>query len=106
MDGYDSFINYDEEGIAKFDPNKDGYQGPPYYPEIDELIDNRYEERAANSYYQYIGDEVVLLDWKGEKIMGKVRKRGIYYDTGTSEGNYNAMNEKSLYEVEYPDGKT
>ena len=40
LDGYDSFMNADEEGIAKFDTNKEGYQGPPYSPNIDEIIDN------------------------------------------------------------------
>ena len=35
LDGYDSFINDDEEGIAKGDPNEEGYQGPPYSSEID-----------------------------------------------------------------------
>ena len=40
MDGYDSFINDDEEDIAKGDPNEEGYQGPTDYPEIDEIIDN------------------------------------------------------------------
>ena len=97
LDGYDSFINDDEEGIAKGDPNKEGYQGPPDYPEIDEIIDNSDEEKAANSYDQYIGSEVVLLDMKGEKIMGEVRKCVIYDDTSTGEGNYNAMHDKSLY---------
>ena len=38
--------------------------------------------------------------------MGKVRKRGRYYDTSKVEVNYNAMHDKSLYEVEYPDGTT
>ena len=41
---------------------------------------------------------------KGEKIMGKVRKRVIYDETSTGEGNYNSMHDKSLYKVEYPDG--
>ena len=43
LDGYESFMNDDEEGIAKFDTNKEGYQGPPDSPEIDEIIDNRDE---------------------------------------------------------------
>ena len=38
--------------------------------------------------------------------MGKLRKSITYYDTITGEGNYNSMHEKSLYEVEYPDGTT
>ena len=79
LDGYDSFINDDEEGIAKGDPNKEGYQGPPYSPDIDEIINNSDEERADNSYDQYIGAEVVLSNRKGEKIMGKARKR-VRYD--------------------------
>ena len=66
------------------------------------MIDNSDEEREAKSYDQYIGDEVVLPDRKGEKLMGEVRKRVRYYDTSTGEGNYNAMHDKSFYEVEYP----
>ena len=65
LDGYYSFINDDEEGIAKGDPNEEGYQGPPDSPEMDEIIDNSDEERVANSYDQYIGAEVVLPDRKG-----------------------------------------
>ena len=95
--GYDSFMNDDEEGIAKGDPNQEGYQVPPDYPDIDEIIDNSDEERASNSYDQYIGTEVVLPDWKGEKLMGKFRKRVRYDDTSTGEGNYNSMHDKSLY---------
>ena len=50
--GYEYFINDDEEGIAKGEPNKEGYQRPPDYPEIDEIIDNSDGERAANPYDQ------------------------------------------------------
>ena len=38
--------------------------------------------------------------------MGKVRKRVRYDDTSTGKGGYNSMHDKSLYEVEYPDGTT
>ena len=38
--------------------------------------------------------------------MGKFRKRVKYDELSTSEGNYNATHDKSLYEVEYPDGST
>ena len=48
----------------------------------------------------------MLPDRKGEKLMGKFRKRVRYDDTSTGKGNYNAMHDKSLYEVEYPDGTT
>ena len=106
LDGYESFVNYYEEGIAKGDLNEEGYQGPLDYPDIDEIIHNCDEERAANSYDQYIGAEAMLPDRKGEKIMGKVMKRVRYDDTITGEGNYNDMHDKSLYEVEYPDGTT
>ena len=106
LDVYESFMNDDEEGVAKGGPNKEGYQGPTDSPEIDEIIDNSNEERAANSYDQYIGSEVVVPDRKGEKLMGKARKGVRYDDTSTGEGNYNAMNYKSLYEVEYTDGTT
>ena len=48
----------------------------------------------------------MLPDKKGEKLMGKVRKRVRYDDTSSGKVNYNAMHDKSLYEVEYPDGMT
>ena len=48
----------------------------------------------------------MLPDQKGEKLTGKVRKRVRYNETITVEVNYNAMHDKSLYEVEYPDGTT
>ena len=38
--------------------------------------------------------------------MGKVSKRVRYDDTSTDEGNYNAMHDKYLYKVGYPDGTT
>ena len=64
-------------------PNEEGYQGPPDYPEIDEIIDNSDKERADNAYDQYIGAEVVIPDSKCEKIMGKVRKHVKHDDTST-----------------------
>ena len=88
MDGYDSFINDYEEDIDKGNPNKEGYQGPTDSPEIYEIID------------QNIRSEVVPPDRNGEKLMGKVNKRVRYDDTNTGECNYNAMHDKSLYEVE------
>ena len=87
-------------------PNEEVYQGSPDCLEIDEIIDNCDEERVANYYDQYIGAGVVIPYWKGDKLMGKVRKRFRYDDIITGEGNYNAMYDKSLYEVEYPDGTT
>ena len=54
---------------------------------------------TANSYDQYIGDYVVIPDREGEKLMGKVRKRARYDGTSTGKGNYNAIHDKSLYEV-------
>ena len=104
--GYDSFINDNQEGIDKGYFNEEGYQGPPDSPDIDEILDNSDEERADNSYDQCIGPEVVLPDRKGEKLIGKVRKRVRYDDASKGEGNYNAMNDKYLYEVEYTDGST
>ena len=106
MDEYDSFINDYEEGIAKGEPNEEGYQGPPNYPEIDEIIDNSDKERASISYDQYIASEVVILDGKGERLMVKVRKRVRHEGTSSGKYNYNAMHDKSLYEVEYTDGTT
>ena len=48
----------------------------------------------------------MLPDRKGEKLIGKVIKRVRYDDTVAGEGNYNSMHGNSLYEAEYPDGKT
>ena len=38
--------------------------------------------------------------------MGMVRKSVKYNDTSSIKGSYNAKHDKSLYEVEYPDGTT
>ena len=62
LDGYDSFINDDEEDIAKCDPNEERYQGTPDSLEIYKIIDNKDEENLDNSYDQYIGAKVVLPD--------------------------------------------
>ena len=97
MDGYDSFMNDDEEGINKRDPNEEVYQGPPDSPGIDEIIYDINEERVANYYDQYIGAKVVLPDRKGDKLMGKVRKHVRYDETSTGKGNYNEMHDKYLY---------
>ena len=52
LDGYYSFVNDDDEGIAKVEPNEEVYQWPPYLPDIYEIIYNSDEERAASSYDQ------------------------------------------------------
>ena len=44
----------------------------------------------------------MLPGWQGEKIMEKFKKRVRYDDTSTGKGNYNAIHDNSLYEVEYP----
>ena len=51
-DGYDQFIDNDEEGITKVDPNQEEYHGTQDYPEIDETMDNSDKEIEANSYDQ------------------------------------------------------
>ena len=106
LDGYDSFINDDEEGIDKGKINEDRYQGPPDSSDIDEIIDNCDGKRLANYYDQYIGAEDVLPDQKGEKKMEKVRKCAKYHGSDIVEGNYNPMHENYFYGVEYPDGTT
>ena len=50
--------------------------------------------------------EVVLPDRKGDKLTGKVSKRVRYDYMSTCKGNYNTIHDKSLYEVDYPDGTT
>ena len=77
LDGYDSLVNYYENGITKGDTNEEGYQVPPDSSDIDEIIYNSDEEREANSYDQYIGSEFVLLDWMDEKLMGKVVSKRV-----------------------------
>ena len=52
LDIYDSFINDNEDGIDKGDPNYQGYQGPPDSYKINKTIDNSNKERVANSFDQ------------------------------------------------------
>ena len=49
-------------------------KGLPDYLELDYIIENINEEKSSYSYYQYIGAGAVLPNWKGDKLMGKVRK--------------------------------
>ena len=99
LDVYEYFINDADGGAVKGDLNEQEYQGIPDSP-------NRYEERAMNSYDQYIGVEVMLPYRKGKKIMGKIRKCIKHYDIRTGVVQYNYMHEKYLYGVEYHDRKT
>ena len=43
----------------------------------------------------------MLLDRKGDKLMGNVRNRIKYDDISTGEGKFNTMQDKSVYEVKY-----
>ena len=61
LDEYDSFINDDEEGIAKGDPNKEGYQGPPDSPETDDRIDNSDKERQPTLKTNKLGRKFCYL---------------------------------------------
>ena len=68
LDVYDSFINDNEGGTAKGNPNEEDYQGLPDYLELDEVIDiiNKTELiRPMN--WRYSGS--AWLD--GWKLMGK-----------------------------------
>ena len=76
-------MNDDEEGNAKDDPNEEEYPGLSDSPEVDAIINNRDEERIAKSYDKYIGAEVVIPDWKGNKQMIKVSKDIKYDDIST-----------------------
>ena len=100
MDVYDSFINDEEDGTVKGEYNEEDFQLLTDSPEIDDIIDNIDEDRAANSYDSYIGAEVVMPDRKGDNRIKKVRKRIDYGDISTTEGHYNSMHNKYLYEVE------
>ena len=65
MDVYDSFINDEEDGTVKGEYNEEDFQLLTDSPEIDDIIDNIDEDRAANSYDSYIGAGVVMPDRKG-----------------------------------------
>ena len=105
MDGYDSFIYDDEESTAKGNTNKEEYQGLPDSPDIYNIREKSGTEIPANNYNQYIVAEVVLPDSDDEKQRGKIRKRIKYDLTITGEVQYIVMNNSSVYEVGYPDGK-
>ena len=55
-------------------------------PEIDDVIYNCSKDNATDSYNKYIGADVVLSDWKGDKPMGKVKKNINYDDISIGEG--------------------
>ena len=79
LDEYYTFIKYYKEAVSKGDPNEKDYKVLLNYLELDDVIENREKEKSSDSYYQYIGSEVVLPNHKGDKFMGKVKKL-IKYD--------------------------
>ena len=91
LDGYDALINIDKEYFAKCDQNGWNSQGLPYYTELYSDVDNINEEKLADPYDQYIVDEVVLPDHKGDKRVGKVKKCVKYSELGTGEVWYTPM---------------
>ena len=48
LDGYESFLNFDKEGIATCYLNEEGYQVHPDSPEIYAIMDNINKVRAYN----------------------------------------------------------
>ena len=71
--------------MTKGGPNKEDYQDPTNSPELDGVIDNINEGKAADLYDKYNGSEIVLPAKKGEKLMGKVRKCVKYDESSTGE---------------------
>ena len=61
---------------------------------------------APNYYDQYIRAEVVLPDWKGDKLIVKFRKSIKYDNISKVKGHYNSVHEQFIYTVKYPDGTT
>ena len=54
-------------------------------------------------YEKYTGGEVVLTDWKGDKLMRKLMKHIKYDEIITGEDKYNSKHDKYVYEVKYTD---
>ena len=48
----------------------------------------------------------MLINQKGDKIIGNIRKSINYDEISTGEGHYNDTQEKYVYEVDYTDGRT
>ena len=61
LDGYDSFIDDDEEGTAKGYLNEEEYQGLPYSPDIHNIIDNSDEEGRPTIMTNILGLKLCYL---------------------------------------------
>jgi hypothetical protein len=97
-DGFQNFINEDMP-----DPYDLPMDDPDRLPDIDEVIDNSDAEKAADTYHSFVGAEVIVPDAAGNRRMAKVLRR--IRDSGVVPAeNNNIFNDRSTFEVEFPDG--
>ena len=59
------------------DNRMEEFRGLSDIPDIDDLLDFTSAETEADTYDQYIGTEVALLDTKGYMIMARVKKNSV-----------------------------
>ena len=110
LDGMTNFINDDVEVVISEEDDilnwlEEKYQGLPKIPEIDDIVDNSDRRKQADTYDQFLGDEVEIPDSSGMTAMARVMKRVKDKDgNGVGTVTPNPLTNTSLYEVEFPDG--
>ena len=74
LGGMNEFINKEVPSQKEEDVWEEPHQGLPDSPEMDDVVNQENDEKAIDTYDQFVGAEVCLLYELGIKIMARVTK--------------------------------
>ena len=109
MDGFSDFIIDDIESGPSADEDildwMGKYLGSQDTKDIDEIIDHSDVRKQADTYDQFLGAKVVMLDSAGRTSMVRIMKLCmVNNENGVDVVTPNSLTNISMYEVESPDG--
>ena len=74
LNGIDAFINEEVQSQEGGDVWEEPYQVLPDSSEMDEVMDQENDEKAVDTYDQFVGTEVCIPDELGRKTTSRVTK--------------------------------
>ena len=107
MDDLEYFVNENIISKGEGDSWEEVYNSLPKIPGFDEMIGQENTEGATGTHNKLVGAEFCIIDNKGVKLIVKIVKivkdnYGVIIGTVSD----NIYDNRSLYEVKYPDGET
>ena len=102
----DSFIKEEVPSQEEEDVWDEPYRVLPESPYMDDVVDEENSENSVDSYDQFLGAEVCLLDEEWTKIM-TILINSVKYNNGNSRGieHSTSFADHSLYEVSFLNGQ-